>query len=251
MYTVDETRRIQNQLKSLLKKHGVSYNRLAGELGVSLPTIKRMFSAPDITYRRLSQICGSLGIEVHEILEIMRSPDSDLHILAGDHELFFADHPHYLHYLMALYNTNKTPADLEKLCALSKRSTHLYLKQLTDMKLIRVLPTGKIRFLFTGLIGWREEGPLGRAVSHKTILALAASAMKRTSPYLYLEVSGRRLSANQYEEMKNDFREVVGKYRRISKMNSASRNPSEVSPFDMVLVADRAHESFTAICDLP
>jgi DNA-binding Xre family transcriptional regulator len=251
MQPLSETRRIQKEVKTLLKKQGFSYRCLAGELGVSVPTVKRTLTAPDITLGRLTHICNFLGVEVHEVLEIARSSDRDLYLLNSEQEAYFAKYPHFLHYLFALYNAKKTPAEIEKICSLSKRSTHRYLKKLAELNLIRVLPRGTVRFLFTGLIGWKEEGLLGPVISDKTIQDLSKSALERTSQYLYLEMSGRRLTAAQYEEMKKDFREVVAKYRRISKVNSASRNRAEVNRYQMMIVADRTNERYAEIRELP
>lgn len=252
MNTLTETRHVQSNLKALLKRRGYSYDFLARELGVSLPTVKRTLSAPDITLNRLSRICDSLGVQLHEFLEITRSTDNDLHYFTADQEIFFAENPSYLHYLLALHNMRKTPADLEKICGLNKRSTYKYLAKLSEMNLIRVLPQDKIRVLITGLIGWREDGILGKVFSSKTIQSLADRAINRTSPNLYTEVSGRRLTEKQYEDMKSELREFTAKYRRLSKMNVAGREPSELNTYKLLIVADQeAADVYPEIKNLP
>lgn len=234
-----ETRHVQSNLKALLKRRGYSYDFLARELGVSLPTVKRTLSAPDITLNRLSRICDTLGVQLHEFLEITRSSDNDLHYFTPEQERFFSENPGYLHYLLALHNMRKTPADLERICSLNKRSTYKYLAKLSEMNLIRVLPQDKVRTMITGLIGWSEDGPLGKVFSSKTIQSMADGAISRNSKNLYTEISGRRLTEKQYEEMKGELRAFTAKYRRLSKLNVASREPAELNCYRVLIVADQ------------
>lgn len=252
MNTFTETRQIQSNLKALLKKRGYSYDFLARELGVSLPTVKRTLSAPDITLNRLSKICNSLGVQLHEFLEISRTADGDLYCFTAEQELFFAKNPGYLYYLLALYGSRKTPADLEKICGLNKRSTYKYLAKLSEMKLIRMLPQNRVRVMITGLIGWSEDGLLGKSISNKRIQSMADGAMARNAPSLYTELSGRRLTEKQYEEMKEELRALTAKYRRISKVNMISRGSSELNGYRVLIVADqKIQDHYPEIRNLP
>lgn len=247
-----ETQQVQSSLKALLKKRGYTYEFLAKELGVSLPTVKRTLSAPDMTFGRLTKICSTLGIQLHEFLEVSQTLDTDLNSFTPEQEKFFCANPSYLHYLLALHNTQKTPTDLEKVCSLTKRSTYKYLAKLSELGLIRVHPEDKVRVMVTGLIGWDENGPLGKIFSSKIIKSLAERALLRTSKNLYTELSGRRLTKKQYEAMKDELRTVTEKYRRISKMNVASRERSEWDAYLVMIVADTDNREFyPEICNLP
>jgi len=214
--------------------------------------VKRTLSASDITLNRLSRICDTLGVPLQEFLEITRSPDSDLHFFTAEQEAFFAANPDYLNYLLALYTNQKTPSDIEKICGLNKRSTYKYLAKLSEMNLIRVLPQDKVRVMMTGLVGWSEEGPLGKVFSSRTIRSMADGAIAKTSKNLYMEVSGRRLTEKQYEEMKAELRALTAKYRRISIVNLASKERSQLNPYRALIVTDQeVRDLYPEIRNLP
>ena len=45
-------------LKQALKENGFTYDDVAQELGLSLGSVKRLFSKHDLSLDRLAQICG-------------------------------------------------------------------------------------------------------------------------------------------------------------------------------------------------
>src|SRR5690606_7705840 len=59
-------------LKQVLKQRGMRYVDLAGGLGVSEPTDKRMFSSGRIDLARLERICELLDIDLFELVRLAR-----------------------------------------------------------------------------------------------------------------------------------------------------------------------------------
>jgi DNA-binding Xre family transcriptional regulator len=248
LYPSSETSRIQEALKVLLKKRGISYPVLARELGVSLPTMKRMLNAEDLSIERLSRICEAINVSLHDVLELTRKPQSDLHFFSAEQERFFARNPHYLHYFLVLHGEGKSPDEIEKLAKISRRSTYRYLTVLAEMGLVHV-EGRKARSRVNGLIGWDESGPLGVAVSRRSIRQMTERMTGDASVEAFVEVSGRMLSPDEYEAMKADFRALVAKYRRVSKINSTSKDLSKLGRYEMVLMADRRPSR--ALTDIP
>ena len=55
-------RLLLEQLKRTLRLKGWNYSRLAGTLGVSEPTIKRIFTGANCSIQRLMKICDAVGV---------------------------------------------------------------------------------------------------------------------------------------------------------------------------------------------
>ena len=65
-------------LKGVLKERGVSYAQAAGHLGLSLSSVKRLFSTGDFTLARLEALCDLAGVDM---LELARQADAKRHRL--------------------------------------------------------------------------------------------------------------------------------------------------------------------------
>src|ERR1700761_7188223 len=60
---------IVNELKRALRENGLTYADVAEKLGLSLASVKRLFSTGDFSLERVDQICELLGLGLREILE--------------------------------------------------------------------------------------------------------------------------------------------------------------------------------------
>ena len=69
---MSERDRLLRALKQVLRQRGMRYADLAGRLGVSEPTVKRMFSTGRMDLERLDRICGLLDIDHFELARLAR-----------------------------------------------------------------------------------------------------------------------------------------------------------------------------------
>jgi transcriptional regulator with XRE-family HTH domain len=60
-------------LKKTLRARGVTYRQLAGKLGLSEPTIKRMFSRGTFTLARIEQMLRALDLDLYEVARMSRA----------------------------------------------------------------------------------------------------------------------------------------------------------------------------------
>jgi len=56
----------------VLKSRGTKYRDLARALGLSEPSIKRLFSQRTFTLQRLEQVCAALEIDFYELAKLAR-----------------------------------------------------------------------------------------------------------------------------------------------------------------------------------
>ena len=62
-----QSKRIVQALKGVLKERRVSYERVAGHLGLSLSSVKRLFSTGGFTLERLEAICDLADVDILEL----------------------------------------------------------------------------------------------------------------------------------------------------------------------------------------
>ncbi|MBM3347183.1 MAG: XRE family transcriptional regulator [Betaproteobacteria bacterium] len=146
-------------LKRALKAKGVTYAGAAKALGLSEPTVKRMFSSQDFTLRRLDRLCELADIDLPELA---RSLEQKEHLLArlstqqerdivGDRKLM----------LVALCAMNGwTAAQITAAYALSEAECTRLLVKLDRISIIRLLPGNRIRLLLARAFTRLPDGPM-------------------------------------------------------------------------------------------
>ena len=65
--------RFVEALKKCVRAHGLTYAQLARELGLSEPSVKRMFSRGTFTLRRIEEILALLELDLYEVARMSRS----------------------------------------------------------------------------------------------------------------------------------------------------------------------------------
>jgi len=73
---VAERTLIVAELKRALRERGLTYSAVAGKLGLSVATVKRLFSNGDFSLQRVDLICELLGVGWREILERAHEHDA-------------------------------------------------------------------------------------------------------------------------------------------------------------------------------
>lgn len=147
-------------LRSALKARRITYAELARRLGVSEPSVKRLFQRQDCKLSRLAAICEAIDVPLDTLIEASdrrARPSEPLpleaeHALAGSSDLF--------HFLLLLLD-RFTPAQIGATFGLSRASVDLYLRDLDRLGLIERDVGERFRFLITIPVAWRWRGPLG------------------------------------------------------------------------------------------
>lgn len=148
-------------IKRLLKAQGLTYARLAPQLGLSEAAVKRMLSQRRLNLDRLEQICSVLGIGLMELAEESSRPRRTLGELEVAQEQALVDDPSLL---LALYLVLNRWTEAEA-CARYRWShvewTHL-LARLDRLDIIELLPGNRTRTRTTRNFRWRRQGPMQR-----------------------------------------------------------------------------------------
>lgn len=148
-------------LKRLLKAQGLTYAALAAELGISEPTVKRMFSRRSLTLQRLQQICGVLHVGLAELAEEAQRGAPPLAELSAAQEQALVDDPALL---LALYLVLNRWSQAEVLARyrFSEPEWTLLLTRLDRLGIIELQPGNRARTRTARNFRWRREGPMQR-----------------------------------------------------------------------------------------
>lgn len=233
-----KSQKIKTVLKNQLKKKNLTYEDLAEELECSVPTVKRILGAEEITLNRLLQLCAILNISLSEIEALSAEGEKKEIKFSEEQETFLAKNPNYWAYLMKLFS-GKTPAEIAKEYSLTARSTDKYLIALEKQELIRVTGKQKVKpnFKDTPTLG---NGPLAKNY-FRSFIGIAAQ--------FFIQVITEALSKPKHEKTKNPGRvmihymnvsqstyeawveqqeKMLQDLRRLSEFEEKSKDPSEL-----------------------
>jgi transcriptional regulator with XRE-family HTH domain len=149
---------------TVVKRHartqGLTQERIARELGVSLPTVKRWFAGKGVTLDHLERLLGVVGLPLSEASAALSGPALFEYLV--EQESYLAKHPDAFAFFDHLV-LGETVAKVRRKFGLSPQRTHQYLAQLERLELIEWLPRDRVTLRFDGEPKWRAGGPLSQA----------------------------------------------------------------------------------------
>ena len=157
-----------NSLKRTLKAKNILYRDLAKALGLSESSVKRILSNKSLSLERLEEICRVADISFSEVVKSANLEEaSDVQIFSEEQEKALAENIRLLHYFMMLQE-GKTPQKIEKEYQISIAESKKYLFQLDRLNLIELHPRDKVKFKKQGVVRFRRDGPVGKALFEQT-----------------------------------------------------------------------------------
>lgn len=163
---MDETRRLVDALKGTLRSRGFSYRWLAGRVGLSEASVKRIFSTRSLTLRRLEQMCAVLDTSIAEVARLADDRPSQPTQLTAEQEHALAADGALLTYLYLLLS-GWSDAEVQRQYQFEPADIQRLRLRLADLGLLDS-PAGKRpRLRVTRQIIWRPEGPVRRAYARQ------------------------------------------------------------------------------------
>ncbi|WP_413580899.1 helix-turn-helix domain-containing protein [Bdellovibrio sp. HCB288] len=139
-----QIQKIKSVLKEQLKKRKMTYENLAQEMDVSVPTIKRWMGDHDLGLNDLFRICEILDLNLSDLhalsanTKVAHGPAR----LSDEQQKFLVKNMNYLAFFLQIHD-GKTPKEIAEKYKLNKLSVDKYLVKLENLGLIKV--TGKLR----------------------------------------------------------------------------------------------------------
>lgn len=156
-----ESERLVATLKRLLKRRGMSYRELARRIGVSEPTVKRLFSRGGFSLDRLVRIASVLGMTLGEIAQQAEESAVKVATLTEAQERELVAEPGVL--LVAACALNGW--SVEEIVATYRFTRAECLRRLLRLDrlgLIALLPGDRIRPNVARDFDWLPRGPIQR-----------------------------------------------------------------------------------------
>ena len=156
-----ETDLLLKTLKRRLKAQGMTYRALAEALGLSEPSVKRLFATQRLTLDRLVEIANLLGFTLAELAQEAAISENRLHTLTESQERELVSDVKLLLVSVCVLN-QWSVADIGRVYRLSEAECVQRLVQLDRLRLIHLLPGNRIRLNVARDFDWLPNGPIRR-----------------------------------------------------------------------------------------
>lgn len=156
---MSELAKLVDCTKRLLKQQGFTYKTVAQSLGLSEPSVKRMFATRRLTVERLIDIGNLLGFTLAELAQEAAISEGRVHSLGEAQECELISDPKLLLVCVCVLN-QWTAADITRVYALTEADVISYLVRLDRLRLIDLLPGNRVRLNVARDFDWLPDGPI-------------------------------------------------------------------------------------------
>jgi transcriptional regulator with XRE-family HTH domain len=201
-------------LKRLLKARGVTYAKVAAQLGLSEASVKRMFSRRDFTLQRLEDVCRVVGIDFGDLARALADEHSGVTQLTVEQEKAIVSDPRL--FLVALCAVgNWTLEQIVDTYNLSAVECVKFLARLDRLRIIELQPGNRIKPLVSRTFSWLPDGPFQRYFRAQIEAEYLSSTFDRPDQ-LFLFVSGM-LSNKSLAELKTQMRKLAADFAELHR----------------------------------
>ena len=148
-------------IKRLLKARGLTYRDVAQALGLSEPSVKRLFASERFTVARLVQVAALLGYTLAELTQAAAASTPSVHGLTAAQEGQLVSDEKLLLVAVCAFN-HWTLADIVAAYRLTEAEALKRLLVLDRMGVIDLLPGNRLRLRVARDFDWLPDGPIRR-----------------------------------------------------------------------------------------
>lgn len=146
-------------LKRRLKIEGMTYRDVARSIGMSEPSVKRLFASGRFTLNRIVEISNLIGFTLAELTHEAAVSESRLHTLTEAQEKDLIADQKLLLVAVCMLNQWRIE-DVTKTYQISEAECIQRLTKLDRLRLITLLPGNRIRLNVARDFDWRTRGPI-------------------------------------------------------------------------------------------
>jgi len=148
-------------VKRELKARGITYEVVARHLGLSVASVKRMFSRRDFTLKRLDEICELANTEFSDLVRSLHRDEPQISELTYEQEkAIVADKKLFLVAVCVL--NHATFEHIVSTYDISEPECIRLLTRLDRLKFIELQPNNRIKLLVSRTFSWLPDGPIHR-----------------------------------------------------------------------------------------
>lgn len=199
-------------LKRELKARGITYAKVARELGLSEASVKRMFSRREFTLKRLDQVCQLTHSDFSDLARLLNREETVISQLTHEQEREIASSLKL--FLVAVCALNHvTPDQIVEIYDISQAECVQMLVKLDRIGFIRLLPHNRIRLLVSRDFAWLPDGPIQRFFKQRGIGDFVNSRFDRPDEYC-VAVNGM-LSGSSRSTMVARLKRIVREFSEL------------------------------------
>jgi transcriptional regulator with XRE-family HTH domain len=212
-------------LKRELKARGLTYAVIAERIGMSEPSIKRMFSQRNFTLERMDAICAAAGIE---FTDLARGFDREQHLIARlteKQEREIVEDPKL--YLVAFCVLNHLSFDdILATYQLAEAELVGLLVRLHKMEIIELLPNNRFKLRIARTFAWIPNGPIQQSFKNNSDDFFDSAFAGQDELMLLLNARlSRASSAQLLDKLRKVARELSDQHLQDSHLPLAERAP--------------------------
>lgn len=156
---MSETVAMVGGLKRILKMRRINYAQVAGALGLSEATVKRMFSKNEFSLQRFEQVCQLGDVSVAELAREVDSEKNYITQLTEEQETRVVGNTKLFIVAVCVLN-HLTLEQIIAIYDLSETECIQLLLELDRIRFLQLLPNNRIKLLVSRTFSWRTNGPI-------------------------------------------------------------------------------------------
>jgi len=205
-------------LKKTLRSHGLTYRELARKLGLSEPTVKRMFSRGAFTLTRIEQILRVLDLELYDVARMSRGQAAAPVELNLDQENALARDERLLSVFWLVLN-EWTFAEILEAYAITKPELTLAFARLARVRLIDWGPGERARLLVGRDFRWRAAGPVKKAYGNRVLQELLKGRFE--GPAEVLRFEARDISDESAAVVRRRLERLAAEFNELAEVDAS------------------------------
>jgi transcriptional regulator with XRE-family HTH domain len=229
--------RLVEALKRCLRARGMTYAQLALAVGLSEPSVKRMFSRGTFTLTRLDEILAVLELDLYEVARMSRGADQGPSEMSVEQEAALAKDERLLSVFWLVHNGWRF-ADIVSEFSISKAELTLAVAKLARLKLVDWSAGERVRLRLPKDFRWRAGGPVKKAYGRRVTQEFLQARFE--APLELLRFESRQMSAESAAVLKRRLERVVAECNEFADLDASGPGGRRIGM--AVLVACRPWE---------
>ncbi len=211
--------RFVEALKRCLRARGMTYAQLARAVGLSEPSVKRMFSRGTFTLARLDEILAVLELDLYEVARMSRGADSGPNEMTVEQEAALAKDERLLSVFWLVQNDWRF-ADIVTEYSISKAELTLAFGRLARLKLVDWGTGERVRLRLPKDFRWRAGGPVKKAYGRRVTQEFLQARFD--APLELLRFESREMSAESAAVLKRRVERVVAECNDLAELDASA-----------------------------
>jgi transcriptional regulator with XRE-family HTH domain len=206
-------------IRARLRARGMTYRELAGQLGVSEPTVKRDLSRGDFPLSRLDRICEVLGVSFAELCSGEHDGPPVLTRLSAEQEAALVSDPKLLLAAYLVVNDWKF-AEIIATYRFDENDLVKLLLRLDQLRIVDYRPPYRVQKLTARNFAWRKDGPVQEFFLRRVVPEFLGGRFEGAGDAVHfiaglLSEASRRHVAASLERLVQEFEELARRDARL------------------------------------